>query len=157
MNSDARHFFSVAAFGGREHLERFWPRDFGDTRGAEARIFALTFGAERGEDFFGRDGDFVYATAYGVVDGVGDCGHDGEERALADLLRAEGAVGVCVLDEISDHVAHLKSRRTLVFEERGELVYDVSVLAIDHLLHERFAQAHVDRAFDLSHDEKRVD
>src|ERR1051325_5206727 len=157
MHGHARHLAPVAAFVGREDFERLRPLDIGYGLGPVAAFFALCFFAQRREDFLGRDGHFVYADADGIVDGVGDRGHDGQERALSDLFRAERAVRVCVFDQVGLNIAHLKRRRALVFQERWKLVNDVAIGAVGHLFHEGFAEAHVDAAFDLAHDEHGID
>ncbi len=50
--------------------------------------------------FSGVHRDLVHSHAHGVVDGVGHGRRNREERPLADLLRAERAVGIGILDQV---------------------------------------------------------
>src|SRR6267154_2593694 len=150
LSMHALHGFAVTAFPGCGHASRLWPRNLGKRRRSVASFFSPLLFPDGLENLLGSDGHLVYPDANGVVDRIGDRRHHRQERSLANLLRPERAVRVGIFDQIGDDVAHFERGGALVLEERRNLVHDVAVPAVGHLLHERFAEAHVDRAFDLA-------
>ena len=108
-----------------------------------------------------RDRDLVDPHADGVVDGVGDRRHDRQQRPLPDLLGAERAVRVGVLDQI-EMTSGMSSVVGLLYSSiDGNLCTSAPRAsrqpAVDLLFHQRLAQAHVDAALDLAADQRRVD
>src|SRR6266511_1538469 len=92
--------FSIAPLPRRRHTRGLGPQDVRERRGSVPSLFPLPLLLEGLEDLLGRDRDLVHAHAHGVVHGVRHRRHHRKERALADLFRAERAVGIGVLDEI---------------------------------------------------------
>ena len=151
----------VAALPRWGDLQRIGPVDVRETRRPKARLLSCGFGFERGEDFLRGDWDLVDADAHRVVDGVGERRHHWQERPLTDFLGAEWAARIGVLDQLGEDLRHVERRRALVFEHRRKLVDErpgktgrqpAELL----LLHQRLAERHVDTAFDLAADERRV-
>src|SRR6266550_3127483 len=67
-------------------------------------------------------------------------------RALADFFGAKRAVRIRLFNQLGDHFGHVERGRALVFEDRGELVYQrmrklFRKTAELLLLHQRFAES----------------
>src|SRR5437867_5177611 len=133
--------------------ERLLEREQWQALRADPRRLSPSLQLERLEDLVRGDGHLVDADPERVMDRVGDRRDDGKQRSLPDLLGAERALGIVGLHQDRVDLVRLERGRALVLEHRGLLV---QALPEDLLLHQRLADAHVDRALDLALRQKRV-
>src|SRR5262249_53347221 len=125
--------------------------------GAISSFLSLRFCSNSLQYFVGCDRNFIDANSYSVIDCIRNSRWNRQLRSLSRFLRAKRAIGVSTLDQISNDVAHLQSRRALVFKERRKLVNHIAVTPVGHLFHKRFSKPHVDAALDLTYDQHGID
>ena len=153
---------AIPAFPGRRHFQRGGPGHSGETRWTDSRRFPGGLCVERAQHLLGRDRHLVDPDTDGVVDRIGDRRHDRQQRALPDFFGAERSARIRILDELSEHLGHVERRRALVLQHRRKLVHqgvrELRRQPAERLfLHQRFAERHVDAAFDLTSDERRIE
>src|SRR5215475_4216251 len=134
--------------GHRTRWKRGWPI---------SALLPLRFGADRLQYLVGSHWNLVDANAHRVENRISNCRRDGQLRPLPHFLCTERSVGVGFLDQIREDVAHLERRWAFVFEERREFMNEVAVAPVGHLFHQRFAKAHINAAFNLSHGQHGID
>src|SRR5688572_23506939 len=157
MHCHTRQLSSISPFRRSRHADRFRPLHFRRRLGTEAPVLPLSLPANRGQYFFRGRGNFIDSHADRIVDRIHHSRWNWQQRTLPNLFRSKWSVRIGVLYQDGLHVAHLESRRALVLEHRRKLVHHVAVPPVSHLFHQRFAQTHVDAAFDLAHHQRRVD
>src|SRR5712671_5435182 len=99
--------FSVSTLFGGWHASGLRPRNLRETFRPHPSLFPLTLFPQRFEYFLRRNRHLVDSDPDGVVDSIRDRGHHRQQWSLADFLRAERSVGVGILDQVGDDVAHL--------------------------------------------------
>src|SRR6202158_468189 len=149
------HRVAISPFPRRRDTQSLGPIHMREMGRSITRVTSRFFFGKRLHDFFGSDGNFINPHSDSIVDGVGDRGHDRQERALTDFLRAKRAAGIRFLDQLREHFGHIQRGRALVFQDRGELVHQRMRKSFRKapeflLFHERFTESHVDAAFDLA-------
>jgi hypothetical protein len=117
---------------------------------------------QRAQNPLGSHWNLIHAHAHRVVHRVGDRRHDRQQRTLSDFLRAERPLRIRMLDEVGEDLGHVQARRALVLEHRRKLVDERARQPRREaperlLLHQRFAESHVDAAFDLPARERGID
>src|SRR5882762_672856 len=155
------HRVAVASFPRRRDRESLRPIHMRKMARSKTRITSRFLFGKGFHDFFRSDGNFINPNSDGVVDGIGDRGHDRKERALTDFFSAKRAAGVRSFDELGDHFWHIERSRAFIFEDRGELVHQRMrkfLRKAPELLffHECFTETHVDAAFDLAAHQRRI-
>src|SRR5262249_50692268 len=152
----ARNFFSIAALSRSQHSQRLRPIHLWHASRTEAPVASACFLSNRSQDLLRCSGNFIDANTHRVVNRICNDRRNRQKRTLPYFLCSKGTGRDRLFDEKRFDFAHLERSRTLVFEHRRNLVHYVSLFPINHLLHQRFAESHVDAAFNLTQHKQRV-
>src|SRR5438552_8232480 len=79
---------AVAPFPWRRNAQGFRPMDMRKIGRSKTRVTSRFLFGKGFQNFFRSDGNLINPHTDGVVDGVGDCGHDREKRTLTDFFRS---------------------------------------------------------------------
>src|SRR5258708_11752045 len=146
------HCVAITTFPWWRNAERLRPVNIREMIRSETRFSSRSLFCKRLHYFFRGDWNFINPHSDSVVHGVGDRGHDRQERALTDFLRSKRAARVWLLNQLGDYIGHVEGRRALVFEDGREFVHErmgklLRQAAEFLLFHQSLAETHIHAAF----------
>src|SRR5215470_7880992 len=110
---------------------------------------------EGAKDFVRCNRNLVYPHSDGIIDGVGYGRYDRQKRSLARFFRAVGSFGIVGFDENSFDLRRLEGRRAFVLQDRRNFVQPA--FAKNLLLHQRFAEGHINAALGLTFNKQWIE